>query len=108
MDSAEIEQLTRSRFPDWEPTPNRDIEVIDRAGSGRRFFRLLNSGRNGKNLFAMHYSLDRRENGRFVEITSFLDGLGVPVPRILAADEDRQLLWQEDLGTTELGIFRRR
>ncbi len=106
MDPAEIETLTRAAFPDWREAGALAIEVIDRTGSGRRFFRLTKEGQVADStLFAMHYSLERRENGRFIEITEFLRRLGVPVPRILATDAERQVLWQEDLGTTDLASF---
>lgn len=102
MESEEIERLTRSRFPEWETVESPTVDVIDRAGSGRRFFRLKNPGKAGPGLLAMHYTLDRRENGRFVAITHFLEEQGVPVPKILGEDEACQVLWQEDLGTRDL------
>ncbi len=106
MDPAEIESLTRATFPDWREAGALSIEVIDRTGSGRRFFRLTKEGQVADStLFAMHYSLERRENGRFAEITECLRGLGVPVPRILAADPDQHVLWQEDLGAIDLASF---
>lgn len=105
MEPDEIEKWTRDRFPEWEAFPRFHITVIDRAGSGRRFFRMHDEEGSGKSLLAMHYTLDRKENGRFVEITGFLERLGVPVPGILASDESLQVIWQEDLGKEDLTSF---
>ncbi len=108
MEIAEIETLTRSAFPHWRDAGELVIDVIDRSGSGRRFFRVRQAARPGISLFAMHYSLARRENGRFAEITAFLESIGVPVPTILDADKERQLLWQEDMGAVDLASCRDR
>ncbi|MBL9154580.1 MAG: phosphotransferase [Verrucomicrobiales bacterium] len=102
MDIADITALTRSTLPDWADAEVSEGGVIDRSGSGRRFFRLRSAGEAGRRLLAMHYSLERRENGRFAEITRFLRDLGVPVPAIVAEDAARQVLWVEDLGSEDL------
>lgn len=102
MDTAEIISLTRATLGDWADAVVSEGGVIDRTGSGRRFFRLQAAGDAGRRLLAMHYSLERRENGRFAEITRFLRDLGVPVPAIVAEDAARQVLWIEDLGTEDL------
>ncbi|MCB1231503.1 MAG: phosphotransferase [Verrucomicrobiae bacterium] len=106
MEIPEIEALTRAAFPDWKEAGEFSVEVIDRTGSGRRFFRLTKEGQvPDSTLFAMHYSLERRENGRFAEITRFLEEIGVPVPRILSADAENHVLWLEDLGAVDLASF---
>mgnify|MGYP001627890032 CR=1 FL=1 len=108
MEISEIDALTRATFPDWRDAGELSVDVIDRTGSGRRFFRLSQQGLVADStLFAMHYSLERLENGRFVEITEFLQSLGVPVPRILASDAQKQVLWQEDMGAVDLASFQR-
>lgn len=107
MEIAEIESLTRQELADWASARVASVGgVIDRGGSGRRFFRIRREESPGSaSLVAMHYSLARRENARFAEITRFLDSLGVPAPRILAAREDLQVMWIEDLGTEDLATF---
>lgn len=102
MEVAEVVSLTREMLADWGTAAVLPAGVIDRSGSGRRFFRLHREDRTAERLLAMHYSLARRENGRFVEITRFLKDLGVPVPAIVAAREDLQVLWIEDLGAEDL------
>jgi aminoglycoside/choline kinase family phosphotransferase len=107
MEIADVESLTRQELADWASARVATAGgVIDRGGSGRRFFRICQEESPASaSLVAMHYSLARRENARFAEITRFLDSLGVPVPRILAAREDLQLLWIEDLGAEDLATF---
>ena len=105
MEISEIDALPRSTFPEWRDAGALDIDVIDRSGSGRRFFRMSQSGHPETKIIAMHYSLERRENARFAEITGFLDNIGVPVPPILGTDEAHQVLWQVDLGAADLASF---
>ena len=105
MEADEIEKWTRDRFPEWGVVPQIRISVIDRAGSGRRFFRMEGEEPSAHRLLAMHYTLDRKENGRFVEITGFLERQGVPVPAILDSDADLHVIWQEDLGREDLASF---
>lgn len=100
MEVSEIEAHTRREFADFEHNGALSTHLIDRSGSGRRFVRFCRS--TGASVIAMHYSTARRENCRFVEITRFLDGLGVPVPQIRSWCEARQLVWLEDLGAADL------
>lgn len=76
------------------------FEPIDKGGSDRTFQRVVVGGRAVAIL--MHYGTDREENRLFVGIGRYLEGIGVPVPRILACDEGRRLVWLEDLGSTDL------
>ncbi|MCB1237955.1 MAG: phosphotransferase, partial [Verrucomicrobiae bacterium] len=102
MEVAEIEALTREVLPALRETPLVRT-VIERSGSSRRFVKLRPAeGAAGTGVVAMHYTLDRPENGRFGAITDFLRGLGVPVPAIRHRDEGRQVIWLEDLGTEDL------
>ncbi|MCB1088379.1 MAG: phosphotransferase [Verrucomicrobiae bacterium] len=105
MEIAEVTALTREMLADWGRAAILPSGVIDRTGSGRRFFRLHREEAPEERLLAMHYSLERRENGRFAEITRFLGRMGVPVPAILATREDLQVLWIEDLGSEDLTTY---
>ena len=102
-DSLDLGALTARRLGDWPDAGEVRISEIKKGGSGRRFFRL---SRGERSVILMHYTLDRPENADFAPITDFLRGRGVPVPEIEARDEERGLLWIEDLGETDLWQIR--
>lgn len=77
-----------------------EFNPIEKGGSDRTFHRVLVAGKPGAIL--MHYGTDREENRLFVAIGRYLERIGVPVPRILATDEGRRLVWLEDLGSVDL------
>ena len=97
--NLDLAALTAEHLVDWPVGGEVDIFEIEKGGSGRRFFRLCNGGRS---IVAMVYNLDRPENADFAPITDFLAANGVPVPRIEARDEERRILWIEDLGEGDL------
>lgn len=101
MELAEIEKETRTTLPDWEEA-HISMSVIEKGGSGRVFVRMRN-GSTGRNVIAMHYSNDRSDNARFASITDFLNRHEIPAPAIYGRNEDRNLLWVEDLGEIDLG-----
>ncbi|NNE90727.1 MAG: phosphotransferase [Verrucomicrobiales bacterium] len=108
LPATDVESLTRQKFPEFGNDPI-DLETIDRAGSGRCFYRLCEKDHaddgSERRIMAMNYTLDRPENGRFVAITKFLQSLEIRVPGIRGEDEDQQLLWVEDLGSQHLSDF---
>lgn len=101
MELREIEERTREALPQWRDA-ELDLGVIEKGGSGRTFIRVRSRG-DGGSVIAMHYTADRSDNLRFASITDFLNRHEVPAPRILARQEERNLLWVEDLGERDLG-----
>lgn len=78
------------------------MDPVTGGGSGRIFYRLHYSPQ-GRSLIVMHYDLDRPDNRRFVPVTCFLrDELNVAVPELYQFDEERRLVWLQDLGETDL------
>ena len=53
----------------------------------------------------MHYDPQRAENAYWATIALFLDGLDVPVPRVIRHDADACLVLMEDLGNADLTSF---
>ncbi len=104
LSNDEIEALTRDRFPEFGEAPV-DMDVIDRDGSGRCFYRMSNRQEAPLSIMAMNYRLDRPENGRFVEITRFLQSVNIKVPSIRAEMTDPNVLWVDDLGSEHLIDF---
>jgi aminoglycoside/choline kinase family phosphotransferase/choline kinase len=76
------------------------LEPFTARGSDRAYWR-VRAGDRGSFVF-MHYELSRRENAVWEPIGRFLATIGIPVPRILAADSDRRFVLLEDLGNRSL------
>jgi aminoglycoside/choline kinase family phosphotransferase len=102
-DHWDLAALTAENLADWPSAGESSIFEIEKGGSGRRFFRI---SRGGPSVVLMHYTLDRPENADFAPITDFLCKYQIPVPKILARDEPRNLLWIEDLGEADLWLIR--
>lgn len=75
------------------------VTPLSRGGSGRNFYRLKWDGRS---VFLMHYSDERRENAFYAPIGRFLRDIGVAVPEIFHHDAERGFLLMEDLGDDDL------
>ncbi len=101
LPNAEIESLTRDRFPEFGDEPV-DMDVIERSGSGRCFYRMKNRREAPVSIMAMQFTLDREENGRFVDITKFLQSVNIKVPGIRGEMSDPNILWVDDLGNQHL------
>jgi len=54
----------------------------------------------------MHYSAERPENARFVDIARFLKSIQVPTAEVLGHDPDSGYVVQRDLGNTDLWTLR--
>jgi len=104
MELAEIEKRTRAGFVDWDG-PSLVVTPLTKGGSGRRFVRIERES-GGESLIAMHFTRERPDNERFAAVTDFLYACQTAVPRILARDEDSDLIWLEDLGETDLHDLR--
>jgi len=76
------------------------FDAIEKGGSDRTFHRVVLDG--APVAILMRYGTEREENRLFVGIGRYLKDIGVPVPRILACDEGRRLVWLEDLGSVDL------
>lgn len=85
--------------------PAARLQGIVKGGSVRRFYRLLANDSSSLGVL-MEYSTEKEENNFYVAIAAFLDGLGVPVPRIIFHDPDQGLAWLEDFGSLDLFHYR--
>jgi N-acetylmuramate 1-kinase len=91
------------RFPAWSPS-KVTIHPIEKGGSDRRYYRLRPG--TDDSLILVKYNHQKTENTRFVEIASFLAGIGVNVPRIYFHDPEQGLIWMQDLGENDLWKYR--
>jgi len=87
----------RMGLPETAPI---SLTPIIKGGSDRSFFRCLLPV--GNSCILMRYSLEKEENGYFLEIARYLDAQGVSVPKIIFHDPEYRLIWMEDMGEEDL------
>jgi aminoglycoside/choline kinase family phosphotransferase len=76
-----------------------DAVLIGLGGSDRRYFRIRN---NGKTAVLMECKRDDPDFERHLIYTRFFEGHAVPVPGLIAFDDDAKCALFEDLGDTSL------
>jgi N-acetylmuramate 1-kinase len=78
------------------------LEIIPIAvrGSQRSFYRIRCT--NDTSTVFMCYDGTRRENNYYADLSGFLRGIGIPVPRTLHHDPAKCFLLMEDLGEKDL------
>lgn len=92
-----LEELARRIF---YPHFLRKILPLSKRGSDRDFFRLTLD--DGSTVIAIHFNPARLENSYYAKIGRFLEEIGVPVPKIISEIEEKDLIFVEDLGDTDL------
>lgn len=85
----------------WLPR-NTTVISLGARGSARSFVRVL---RGKRSLIGVRYSMERRENGLFVQNADFLRRLGLRVPRIIFSDKRTHTILQEDVGDCSLDCY---
>ncbi len=95
---AELIAWARRHWPGGDPGPPR-VEPIRPDGSQRLFLRLRAGGRS---LVLMANPDNPPENRAWHHLARVLAGLGLPVARVLAADEQAGRFLMEDLGGVSL------
>jgi len=105
MEAPDFTALTLEHLPGAAERSLSLTDLIERNGSGREFARFSGPHEDGPGVVAMHYSLERPENGRFVAISDFLKRTGVPCPELHQWHEAEQVIWMEDLGDQDLLTF---
>ncbi len=94
----ELKKLFEHRF---ESSVERTQSVQGLGGSGRKIFRLASDGISAIGIL---YAV-REENVAFLEFSRHFRRHGLPVPEIYAADLDKNVYLEEDLGDTTLYQF---
>lgn len=77
----------------------KDIEILPRAGSNREYVRLKNA--YGKSVIGV-IGPDKKENACFIYLSRHFRSKQLPVPDILATDDEGLRYLQTDLGCTSL------
>lgn len=86
------------------PSVQAELIPLSKRGSDRIYFRLKWPPTNSAIL--VWYQISRVENCYFADIAAFLDGIGIPVPKILRHDAAGNCILMEDLGDTDLWSLR--
>jgi len=74
------------------------IQKIPQSGGDRMYFRIA----QGMESWIATYSLNRKENQSFVYFSNHFYEKGLPVPKVLAINENETVYLQEDLGNISL------
>jgi aminoglycoside/choline kinase family phosphotransferase len=91
---AEISSL----FEAFKKAKEDRIEKLPQSGSDRIYFRIY----SGNETYIATYNINIRENETFFYFSHHFKTSGLPMPTIYAANEDKTIYIQEDLGTESL------
>lgn len=83
----------------WKGTVPFSVERLPKAGSNRHYVRF--TAADGSSVIGV-VGPDVRENSTFIYLSRHFAGKGLPVPEILAVDEEGVRYLQTDLGTISL------
>lgn len=96
MDSiiADIKKLYKSIHPiEWD-----ELQKIPQSGGDRMYFRIV----QGNQSWIATYSLNIKENDTFMYFATHFASKNLPVPKVLAVNEDKSIYIQADLGNVSL------
>ena len=83
----------------WNGDAPAAVEKLPGAGSNRQYFRLRNA--DGHSIIGV-IGTSRDENHAFIYLAKHFDTRRLPVPKVLAVDDDELRYLQDDLGSTTL------
>ncbi len=78
--------------------PWESIQKIPQSGGDRMYFRII----LGNQSWIATYNLNCRENQTFIYFAHHFNEKGMPVPKVLAVNEQQTVYLQEDVGTISL------
>jgi aminoglycoside/choline kinase family phosphotransferase len=93
-----IDKALTELFESWQNQKPDSISPLPPSGSNRRYFRITYGDKSCIGAF----NPDIRENLAFLTLSRHFDGLGLPVPKVLATDVDGLCYLLTDLGDTTL------
>ena len=85
-------------FNTFQGSPWDSMEKIPQSGGDRIYFRI----HQGKQTWMATYNLNIKENQTFIYFAQHFHEKGMPVPKVLAVNQDQTVYLQEDVGTTSL------
>jgi aminoglycoside/choline kinase family phosphotransferase len=86
-------------YKTWKGSAVTKVDVLPESGSERRYFRL--HGEDGETVIGT-FGANVKENEAFLYFTNHFYDKGLPVPQILAVNEESTIYLQQDLGSVSL------
>ena len=83
----------------WKGEAPVSMTILPEAGSKRKYYRI--TGNDGESVIGV-VGNSRDENHTFIYLTKHFTDRKLPVPHILAVDDDELRYLQTDLGSTSL------
>ena len=93
-----ILQHIENLFNTFKGCPWDSIQKIPQSGGDRIYFRI----HQGAETWIATYNLNVKENQTFIYFAQHFHERGMPVPKLLAVNQDQTVYLQEDVGTTSL------
>ena len=93
-----IVQYIENLFNTFKGSPWDSIQKIPQSGGDRIYFRI----HQGAETWIATYNLNVKENRTFIYFAQHFHERGMPVPKLLAVNQDQTVYLQEDVGTTSL------
>jgi len=85
-------------FHSFKNTMPQRVEKLQQSGSDRTYYRIYTD----ENTYIAAHNLNIRESDTFIYFSRHFGSHGLPVPAILAVNNDHTIYIQEDLGTQSL------
>ena len=86
-------------YQSWCGKTPQQVDVLPQSGSDRRYFRLHDA--RGKTVIGTA-GANIAENETFIYFSEVFYAKGLPVPQVLAVNDDKTIYLQEDFGNTSL------
>lgn len=93
-----ILQSIKDLYTAWSGQPCDKVDVLPQSGSDRRYFRVF----AGSQTFIATYGNNIPENETFLYFSQHFKQKELPVPEMLAINEDKTIYLQEDFGDVSL------
>ena len=94
----EVLKHIENLFNTFQGSPWDSMEKIPQSGGDRIYFRI----HQGRQTWMATYNLNVKENQTFIYFAQHFHERGMPVPKLLAVNQDQTIYLQEDVGTTSL------
>ena len=94
----EVLKHIENLFNTFQGSPWDSMEKIPQSGGDRIYFRI----HQGRQTWIATYNLNVKENQTFIYFAQHFHERGMPVPKLLAVNQDQTIYLQEDVGTTSL------
>lgn len=92
------EKILIQLFEDWAGERALKFSPLPESGSYREYYRISGPGKVAIGV----YNSDKKENKAFLGFSEYFFKQGLPVPEIYAADEEKKIYLEQDLGNITL------